>query len=171
MCLDQVKECDFFASNLSRGRGRNAVLKESFLWNQPCRHFPECPLSINGPQWGEIDSPISSSGRWAEKEVGQKIESLELGPVRGYFLLFIVSAWLTNSDRGCLSFGGVSPIKTKHCSNSWGLKIGEWNSILNLLHKVALLILPCSFLRHKTLDFIISKDVTWINYLNYFFLQ
>lgn len=41
-------------------------------------------------------TPISNSGRWAEKEIGEKIESPEF---RGYILLkFIILAWLTNSD-------------------------------------------------------------------------
>lgn len=150
--------------------GRKAVLKESFLWNQPCKHFSECPLSINGPRRGETESPISSSGRWAEREIGEKLESPELSTFRGYFLLFIVLEWLTNSDREVVPKTCFLSIKTKHCSDSLRvknkrmvyvlLKVIRWgknpffrNSIFNLLHKVVLLILSCSFLKkHKTLD-------------------
>lgn len=156
-CMNRIKECCFFASNLyPRRQGGKLFWRNSFFETSHAGIFLSAPPSINGLGWGETGSPVSSSGRWAEKEIGERMEGPELGTFMGYFLPHVISAWLTNADRK------TAPIKTKHRSHSlrvenrrttYVLKIIWWkalffrNSILKLLItlQIALLIISCSF--------------------------
>ena len=92
-CLNRIKDGCVFANNLHSRRG--GELCEGIL---SLKSAMQAGFSVS-TRWKctgreEPGSPVSSFGRWAQKEIGEKRENPELGTFVGDLLPFFL-AWLT----------------------------------------------------------------------------